>query len=31
MMIDEPIVLLVDDSTNDALLMRTVFERAGFV
>src|SRR5882724_733704 len=31
MMTDEPIVLLVDDSTNDALLMRTVFERAGFV
>jgi CheY-like chemotaxis protein len=31
MMIDDPIVLLVDDSQNDAMLMRTVFERAGFV
>jgi CheY-like chemotaxis protein len=31
MMIEDPIVLLVDDSVNDALLMRTVFERAGFV
>lgn len=31
MMIADPIVLLVDDSPNDALLMRTVFERAGFV
>lgn len=31
MKIDNPIVLLVDDSENDALLMRTVFERAGFV
>ena len=31
MMIIDPIVLLVDDSTNDALLMRTVFERAGFL
>jgi len=31
MKIDDPIVLLVDDSENDALLMRTVFERAGFV
>jgi len=28
---EDPIVLLVDDSANDALLMRTVFERAGFV
>ena len=27
----EPIILLVDDSPNDALLMRTVFQRAGFV
>ena len=31
MMIEDPIVLLVDDSENDALLMRTVFSRAGFV
>lgn len=31
MMVDDPIVLLVDDSANDSLLMRTVFERAGFV
>jgi len=31
MMIEDPVVLLVDDSINDALLMRTVFERAGFV
>ena len=31
MTIEDPIVLLVDDSENDALLMRTVFERAGFV
>jgi CheY-like chemotaxis protein len=31
MMIEDPIVLLVDDSANDSLLMRTVFERAGFV
>lgn len=31
MMIEDPIVLLVDDSKDDALLMRTVFERAGFV
>jgi CheY-like chemotaxis protein len=31
MMIEDPIVLLVDDSQNDAMLMRTVFERAGFV
>lgn len=31
MMIEDPIVLLVDDSDNDALLMRTVFKRAGFV
>lgn len=30
MMIADPTVLLVDDSPNDALLMRTVFERAGF-
>ncbi len=30
MITDDPVVLLVDDSTNDALLMRTVFERAGF-
>ena len=31
MMIADPIVLLVDDSPNDAMLMRTVFARAGFV
>ena len=31
MMIEDPIVLLVDDSQNDAMLMRTAFERAGFV
>lgn len=31
MLIEDPIVLLVDDSPNDALLMRTVFDRAGFV
>src|SRR5580704_5873189 len=31
MLIENPIVLLVDDSKNDALLMRIVFERAGFV
>jgi len=31
MIIVDPIVLLVDDSETDALLMRTVFERAGFV
>jgi CheY-like chemotaxis protein len=31
MMVEDPIVLLVDDSKNDAMLMRTVFERAGFV
>lgn len=31
MKIDDPIVLLVDDSENDALLMRTMFRRAGFV
>lgn len=31
MTIDDPIVLIVDDSENDALLMRNVFERAGFV
>jgi CheY-like chemotaxis protein len=31
MMIDDPIVLLVDDSVNDATLLRAVFERAGFV
>ena len=26
---DDPIILIVDDSTNDVLLMRTVFERVG--
>jgi CheY-like chemotaxis protein len=31
MTIQDPIVLNVDDSENDALLMRVVFERAGFV
>ena len=31
MKIENPIVLIVDDSENDALLMRTVFERAGLV
>jgi CheY-like chemotaxis protein len=31
MITDDPVVLLVDDSSNDALLMRTVFERAGFL
>ncbi len=31
MTIEHPIVLLVDDSVNDTLLMRTVFDRAGFV
>jgi CheY-like chemotaxis protein len=27
----DPIILLVDDSSDDALLMRSVFQRAGFV
>ena len=31
MMIENPIVLIVDDSEADVLLMRIVFERAGFV
>jgi len=31
MTIEDPQVLIVDDSENDALLMRTVFQRAGFV
>jgi len=31
MTIEDPIVLIVDDSENDMLLMRTVFGRAGFV
>ena len=31
MITEDPIVLLVDDSDKDGLLMRTVFERAGFV
>ena len=30
-MIEEPIVLLIDDSSNDTLFMRMAFERAGFV
>ena len=29
MLIEDPIVLLVDDSKNDAMLMRIVFERTG--
>ena len=31
MTIEDPIVLLVDDLDNDGMLMRIVFERAGFV
>ncbi|HWA10513.1 MAG TPA: response regulator [Opitutaceae bacterium] len=31
MMIDDPIILVVDDNPNDSQLMRIVFERAGFV
>lgn len=31
MLIENPIVLLVDDSGNDALLVRIAFERAGFI
>jgi CheY-like chemotaxis protein len=31
MIIEDPIVLLVDDSDVDALLMKTVFGRSGFV
>lgn len=31
MTVENPIVLLVDDSADDALLMRMAFERAGFV
>lgn len=31
MLIEDPIVLLVDDSEGDAVLVRIVFERAGFV
>lgn len=31
MLIEDPIILLVDDSANDALLMCTVFKRAGLV
>ena len=31
MLIEEPIVLLVDDSEDDAQLVRIVFKRAGFV
>ena len=31
MTIEDPIVLLVDDSVNDAKLMHAVFERAGFI
>ncbi len=30
MLIEDPIVLLVDDSEDDALLVRRVFERVGF-
>lgn len=29
-MSENPVILIVDDSQNDALLMRVVFERAGF-
>lgn len=31
MIIEDPIILLVDDSENDALLMCTIYSRAGFV
>lgn len=31
MKIEDPVVLLVDDSENDVLLMSTVFKRSGFV
>ena len=31
MLVEDPIVLLVDDSADDATLVRIVFERAGFV
>ena len=31
MLIEDPLVLLVDDSADDATLVRIVFERAGFV
>ncbi len=31
MMVEDPVVLLVDDSANDSFLMRHAFERAGFV
>ncbi len=31
MLVEDPIVLLVDDSEDDATLMRIVFARAGFV
>ena len=31
MTIEDPYVLLVDDSENDAMLLRAVFERSGFV
>jgi len=31
MTIEDPIILLVDDSENDAKLMRIIFARAGFV
>lgn len=30
MLIEDPIILLVDDSEDDALLLRRVFERVGF-
>jgi CheY-like chemotaxis protein len=30
MMVEDPVVLLVDDSANDSFLMRHAFERAGF-
>jgi CheY-like chemotaxis protein len=31
MIVEDPIILLVDDSLNDRMLMRMVLERAGFV
>jgi CheY-like chemotaxis protein len=31
MIVEDPVIMLVDDSLNDRLLMRIVLERAGFV
>jgi CheY-like chemotaxis protein len=31
MIVEDPVILLVDDSLNDIMLMRLVLERAGFV